>query len=240
MAAENTDYSNDIRLRISPNSGKIIVEELKRDGAISFKEISPIDLYFMLNESYRSNEVVDSGFLPEHCLSVSIGKAEKIFVLWNPELRADMTYGETEYPNFPIPRLVFGIRVLDTGRVAGCTLGVMADEKPSPSSVMYRYPFSNVYEDSRVCTGNNVLPRYKKQAALVNFPRYLLGIPDNDDMFSPERNKLKLGHKELMEHLRDKDPAYYYTDILIPNGKTLADFIGGLNGTDNEELPYRM
>ena len=54
MAAENTDYSNDIRLRISPNSGKIIVEELKRDGAISFKEISPIDLYFMLNESYRS------------------------------------------------------------------------------------------------------------------------------------------------------------------------------------------
>ena len=97
MAAENTDYSNDIRLRISPNSGKIIVEELKRDGAISFKEISPIDLYFMLNESYRSNEVVDSGLLPEHCLSVSIGKAEKTFVLWNPELRADMTYGEAEY-----------------------------------------------------------------------------------------------------------------------------------------------
>ena len=225
MAAENTDYSNDIRLRISPNSGKIIVEELKRDGAISFKEISPIDLYFMLNESYRSNEVVDSGLLPEHCLSVSIGKAEKIFILWNPELRADMTYGETEYPNFPIPRLVFGIRVLDTGRVASCTLGVVDDEKPSPNSVMYHYPFSNVYEDSRVCTGNNVLPRYKKQTALVNFPRYLLGIPDNDDMYSAERNKLRLGHKELMEHLKDKDPAYYYTDILIPNGKTLADFI---------------
>ncbi len=235
MAAENTDYSNDIRLRISPNSGKIIVEELKRDGAISFKEISPIDLYFMLNESYRSNEVVDSGLLPEHCLSVSIGKAEKTFVLWNPELRADMTYGEEEYPNFPIPRLVFGIRVLDTGRVAGCTLGVVADEKPSPSTLMYHYPFSNVYEDSRVCTGNNVLPRYKKQTALVNFPRYLLGIPDNDDMYSAERNKLKLGHKELMEHLKDKDPAYYYTDILIPNGKTLRDFIGGLNGTDNED-----
>lgn len=235
MAAENTDYSNDIRLRISPNSGKIIVEELKRDGAISFKEISPIDLYFMLNESYRSNEVVDSGLLPEHCLSVSIGKAEKIFILWNPELRADMTYGETEYPNFPIPRLVFGIRVLDTGRVAGCTLGVVADEKPSPSSVMYHYPFSNVYEDSRVCTGNNVLPRYKKQTALVNFPRYLLSIPDNDDMFSAERNRLGLGHKELMEHLKDKEPAYYYTDVLIPNGKTLGDFVGGIYGRNEED-----
>ena len=235
MAAENTDYSNDICLRISPYSGKIIVEERKRDGAISFKEISPVDLYFMLNESYRNSETVETGLLPEHCLSVSIGKGEKTFVLWNPELRADMTYGDVEYPNFPIPRLVLGIRLLDTGRVAGCSLGVVADEKPTPASLMYHYPFSNVYEDSRVCTGNNVLPRYKKQTALVNFPRYLLGIPDNDDMFSTERNRLGLGHKELMEHLKDKEPAYYYTDILIPNGKTLGDFIGGMNGTDNED-----
>ncbi len=30
---------------------------------------------------------------------------------------------------------------------------------------------------------------------------------------------------KLMEHLKDKDPAYYYSDILIPNGKTLRDFI---------------
>ena len=31
--------------------------------------------------------------------------------------------------------------------------------------------------------------------------------------------------KELMELLRGKDPAYYYTDILVPNGRTLSDFI---------------
>ena len=56
MAAENTEYGNDICLRISPHSGKIIVEERKRDGVISFKEISPVDMYFMLNESYRNSE----------------------------------------------------------------------------------------------------------------------------------------------------------------------------------------
>ena len=234
MPAENTTYTNDILLRISPNSGKIIVEEKKADGAIAFKEISPIDLYYIINESYTNSEYVDSGLLPEHCLSVSIGKSEKTFVLWNPELRADMAYGETEYQSFPIPRLVIGVRLLDTGRVAGCTLGVVADEKPTPASVMYHYPFSNVHADSRVCTGNNVLPRYKKQTALANFPRYLLGIPDNDDMYSSNHNKLGLGHKELMEHLKDKEPAYYYTDVLIPNGKTLSDFIGGMYGRTEE------
>lgn len=90
---------------------------------------------------------------------------------------------------------------------------------------MFFYPFSNVYEDDRVCTGNNVLPRYKKLSALKNFPRYLLGLPDNDDMFDRRHNRKELEHKELMELLRDKDPAYYYTDILVPNGRTLSDFI---------------
>lgn len=45
------------------------------------------------------------------------------------------------------------------------------------------------------------------------------------DMFSRDKNKKQLSHKELLEHLKDKDPAYYYTDILVPNGRTLGDFI---------------
>ncbi len=90
---------------------------------------------------------------------------------------------------------------------------------------MFYYPFSNVYEDERVCTGNNILPRYKKLSAMKNFPRYLLGLPDNDDMFYSAHNQKGLDHKALLEHLKDKDPSYYYTDILVPNGRTLSDFI---------------
>lgn len=90
---------------------------------------------------------------------------------------------------------------------------------------MFFYPFSNVHPDGKVCTGNNVLPRYKKLSAMKNFPRYLLGLPDNDDMFSRDKNKKQLNHQELLEHLKDKDPAYYYTDILVPNGRTLGEFI---------------
>lgn len=46
---------------------------------------------------------------------------------------------------------------------------------------MYHYPFSNVYDDLRVCVGNNVLPHFKSQTQLSKFPRFLLGIPNNDD-----------------------------------------------------------
>ena len=143
----------------------------------------------------------------------------------DPELRADVIYRDTEYRSFPLPRLIFGLRVLGNGKVADCSMGVVADETPTEDTPMFFYPFSNVYEDDRVCTGNNVLPRYKKLSALKNFPRYLLGLPDNDDMFDRRHNRKELERKELMELLRDKDPAYYYTDILVPNRRTLSDFI---------------
>lgn len=215
----------DTILRISPSQKAILVEVHKPGGIVSYKEVSPIDVYYAINGSYSSSMLLGSGFLPEHCLHVSLGMAEKHFVLWNPDLRADVTYRDVEYQNFPIPRMVFWIRVLDNGKIAECAIGVVADEKPTPESEMFRYPFSNVFPDGMVCTGNNVLPKCRKLSALASFPRYMLGLPDNDDMFSSENNLLHLGHLELMEHLKDKEPAYYYSDVLVPAGETLQEFI---------------
>lgn len=222
---ENKNAMNDICIRLSPTRGSISVESYNPDGIISKKEISEIDLYYALNQGYASAATTDSGFLPEHCLQVSMNKLEKYYVLWNPELYADITYRDTEYLNFPIPRLVIGIRTLVSGKVIGCALGVVVDEVPTPDTIMYRYPFSNVHADGNVCTGNIVLPRYKDPLRLKYFPRYLLGLPDNDDLFEQKNNKLGLSHKQLMEHLKDKDPAYYYEHVLVPNGQTLEDFM---------------
>ena len=74
---------------------------------------------------------------------------------------------------------------------------------------MYHYPFSNVYDDLRVCVGNNVLPHFKSQTQLSKFPRFLLGIPNNDDFFKESHNRLHMSHRELLEHLKDKEPAYF-------------------------------
>ena len=54
-----------------------------------------------------------------------------VCIIWNPELRADIIYRDTEYQDFPIPRLVFGLRILENGKVAECSMGVVADEKPT-------------------------------------------------------------------------------------------------------------
>ena len=116
--AENKDYSRDVILRLSPTRNTIIVEEQKPGGIAAYREIAPLELYYVINQSYASNDYLDSGFLPEHCLHLSMSATEKYFVLWNPELRADVIYGDREYPNFPIPSMVFGVRDLESGKVA--------------------------------------------------------------------------------------------------------------------------
>ena len=82
-------------------------------------------------------------------------------------------------------------------------------------------------EDGDICIGANALPKYKMPHTLMNLPAFLLSIPNNDHSYSPLNSKLRMQYRDLLEHLKDKDPSYYYSDVLIPNGKTLKDFIGG-------------
>ena len=60
---------------------------------------------------------------------------------------------------------------------------------------------------------------------MSSLPYLILEMPNNDDHFTSRSNQLKLEHRDLLEHLKDKDPDYYYEKVLIPSGRTLKDFI---------------
>ena len=125
------DLPEDMIVRISPGRNTITVQECSANGVVSYREIDPIEFYFALNGSCISNVYQRSGFLPEHCLHISMNAEERHYVIWNPELRADVIYRDTEYRSFPLPRLIFGLRVLGNGKVADCSMGVVADEAPT-------------------------------------------------------------------------------------------------------------
>jgi hypothetical protein len=221
--------NHEITVRISPECGRITVEEC--DGpVVSRKEISKGDLLRCFQGSLRTDTPgYGSGFLPLNTLAVWQDGHEKRLTLWYPRLYADLSLYETPYPHFPLPRLVFSFHLDDEGKVSGSRIGVVADEAPSPDTVMYHYPFSNVSEDTgSLCVGSNTMPIYKKLHKAVNLPAFLLSIPNNMDRYYSTHNKLGLDYRALMEHLKDKEPAYYYSDILIPNGKTLGNFINNM------------
>lgn len=214
---------NDMIIRISPSWCRITLESMDK-GVTAFKQITQADFLDCIKNCIR-NQGISSGILPEGCFHFSTDNTgNKWYCLRYPELYSDIYYYTTEYPSFPLPRLVFGFEVNPDGKVLGRRIGIIADEKPGLNTLMYIYPFSNV-GGFNLCVGNNVLPVYKNPAALATLPGYLLRLPNNDDSFNSNNNRLGMGYRELLNHLKDKEPSYYYTNVLKPNGKTLKDFI---------------
>ena len=206
------------------DSAEIAIEE-RRNGIKRIKNISINDLLVCIKSSLREIKPVYHAVLPKNALFYSRCPENGDFsaAIEYPYSKATVTYMATEYPDFPLPKLVFGFKVAG-GKIKKVYLGITGNGILRESSLMYTYPFSNVSNNFSLCTGENELPAIKSPYSLSNMPDYILSLPDNDDYFNIRNNRLQLNHRELMEHLADKSPEYYYSDILIPSGKTLADF----------------
>jgi hypothetical protein len=171
---------------------------------------------------------VHTGLLPKNCLSFSAyDDGNRDIVLLHSESKSDISYFGTEYKDFPLPRLVFGFRLSKEGRVSSCRLGIIEDTGMiKPETRMFHYPLSNV-SGFHLCTGNNTFPKCSSLHTLASLPYYILAMPNNNDHFSPSRNKPELEMRDLLELMKDKEPVFYYSDILLPNGATLGDFVNG-------------
>lgn len=210
------------------DSAEITVEE-RRNGIKRIKNISINDLLVCIKSSLREIKPVYNAVLPKNALFYSRCPENGDFsaAIEYPYSKATVTYMATEYPDFPLPKLVFGFKVNRDGKIQAVYLGVTENCALREDTPMYFYPLSNVSEnDFQLCTGDNELPEISSPYLLGNIMDYILGLPNNDDHFDIEHNEPELCQRELMEHLADKTPEYYYSDILIPSGKTLADFYG--------------
>ena len=206
------------------DSAEIFVEE-RKNGIKSCKCIPLNDLLVCIKSSIREIKPIYRAVLPKNALFYSCCPETGSFsaAMEYPYNKADITYMNTEYRDFPLPKLVFGFKVAGK-KIKKVYLGITGNGILRESSLMYTYPFSNVSNDFILCTGGNSLPEIKSPYSLSNMPDYILSLPDTDDYYNIRHNRLELGHRELMEHLADKSPEHYYSDILIPSGKTLSDF----------------
>lgn len=216
----------DTRILIASDRGEIVVEQLGADGVVTRKNIAPDSLMRSITNSRVDDGVYHSGLLPSGCIASSFAKETQTYFLRHPDLVADFTYEGTEYPNFPIPRLVFGLTYLPKEqKVSKCKVFVVADEKLTSESKLYHYPFSNVGSDGSICMGNNALPRYQRPEQLSTLPDYILRIPNNNDHYKTQSNQQGLQYRDLLEHLKDKSSAYYYERILVESGQTLGQIL---------------
>ena len=210
--------------------GNVTVEE-SNGGIKSHKAISPDEFLKCIKHSLKRGGI-ESGLLPSNCISFTAqddGSRETCIL--HPEKTADITFMNTEYKNFPLPRMVFGIKTTAEGRVSSCRVAIMElNGKPArPKTKLYKWPFSNV-SGTHLCLGNNPLPRHKSLHTLGSVPYLILSMPNNLDNFHASNNRMGLEMRELLELLKDKCQAYYYDEnLLIPSGMELGDFLSNKN-----------
>lgn len=204
---------------------KTVRLEIHERGKTRTKMITPETLFECIKGSL-SKECVNMGLLPPNIISVKGDETgQRYAVVEYLYDRADITYMETEYKDFPLPRLIFGFMIESSGRISKINLGVPASGKLTMETPMYYYPFSNVSKFA-LCTGTNSLPSIKSLQSLQHLPEFILSWPDNDDWYYSKYNKFGMERRDLMEHLRDKDRQYYYDSVLMPMPKTtLKDFL---------------
>ncbi len=214
-------YNDEMVIHIT-SEGKILVEDIE-NGVKAFKTVEPEVFINCVKDSIRTS-MVSSGILPSGVFYYGAGDGgkQKVCVEF-PARRCDVMYKKTEYKDFPIPRLVFGF-VLDGDRITNVNLGVVDDGNLTPKSKMYIYPFSNV-SGYRLCCGSNKLPNIKSLHQLTGVMYFIMSMPNNNDHYRSERTKLETELRTVFELLKDKDPKYYYTDVLKESGKTLKDFV---------------
>ena len=215
--------SERIIITIEPEQGTVRIDSFQ-NGVSSSKLVDYEGITECFSSSIRHKEI-GSGLLPPNCLSYSRnGDKRSSVTLLFPERRADFIYHDTIYAQLPLPRLVFRFFVYQGQRVESVWMGVAEEGRITPKTKMFRYPFSNV-SGYRLCTGVNALPKYDSLHGISTLPYLILSMPNNDDYFKAENNRQKMELRTLLEHLKDKDPSYYYSDVLIPNGQTISDFI---------------
>ena len=136
----------DMIIRINTDRAEVEVEQHSKKGVVTRKNISPQSLSDCILTSRVDDERHPTGLLPEGCIAVVLEKKWAYYYIRYPELYADFSYFGTEYPHFPIPRLVFRFKyLLHEHKVTEACLCVVKDERLTLDTPTYRYPFSNVH-----------------------------------------------------------------------------------------------
>ena len=213
-------------LRFYINEDLNLVVDDHRGKAVKHKVISLHSFCKLVKNSVEVTDV-QTGILPEGCVAYRESRdGRKFVVLELGSDRMDLTYEKTVYTDFPVPRLLYGFFLNTSGKIESVHVAVADMGTLRENTRLYKYPFSNVAGFS-LCIGQNRMPKINSLRQLGGIPHYIFSMPDNNDRYSSDRTRLGLEYRTLLETLKDKPPEYYYTDVLIASGKTLADFIKG-------------
>lgn len=205
------DTQESINLRINKDGSVFLTKEglIKKE-----KQINPQTLLDLIRSSLK-NEVIKqiySGPLPKgtvfygHLNRENI--CEEIVVIHRPAcVRTYNHFGRCDEVGYPA--LLFGFRVA-CKKIVSSYLVAVTDEVILDSSIIYHFPYANIYSDGRICWGNYKTPNINHLAELNYQPEAFYFIEHTH-----ERNAAGQVIGELLQKAREEK---FDSKLLVPLG----------------------
>ncbi len=220
-----------VTLTINPDGTVIIACE--SGGTVARREttLAAVAEIFhqAVQDSAREEKWFASPLLPPGTLAYrenQQGDLVWVVMEWGPEV-LPFTFYDTVFQAVPYPRLAFkfGLRRYPEGlMVHSVYLAALPEGEPlKPDTRLYRYPYSHVSGDTRMCLGDMHLPAVKDLTELVVFPRLILTVPNEDHHYDSRTN---LSGQPLRGLLQDVNGLEAFpAEWLAPMEMTLGEWL---------------
>lgn len=224
-------YGEEIVLRLTPT--KLPQLELKSNGLTRYKTVGWHQLLKMLDRSIVVEQLerppvhkVAIPQLPERVLFVdteeTISDLSVVMTGWTPGVEYPFVFRERTYL-VQLPVIVYRVRWSNsTKTITGLSLAVSADTTITAESTLFRWPFSNVYHDGRVCWSAQVSCELQEVVERGVFG--FLQTPNNTHLYGlgVSHNAPYRGYDEFLRAVQENQGVL--KDWLIPIGKTVSEF----------------
>lgn len=196
---------------------------IKENGFAERKTISFVDFNSIINSSTKESDSFHIGKLPAGFYDgiVSIKNSSTFqFVIEIPAARRNLSYYGDNYI-VPFPRFVFYFAA-DAGKITKTKIFAVSssEQKLTDDSVLYHYPFGNVYDDGHICWGNNVLEPVYSYEDVWKFILLFFGSETNDDLFKSGKFHSQRAMIEYLKNLENFPEKY-----LRKQGKKVGELL---------------
>lgn len=131
-------------------------------------------------------------------------ESTQIYILRKEACKMDLTYFGDAFSNVGIPTLLFKIKVSNDS-IKGVEVVAIKEPVISKTTMLYRYPFSNVFDTTKMCLGaNNIAGLDVAQTSTIyRIPNLVLSLDNNNDAYR-NSNSSSLELRELFAKLSGK------------------------------------
>lgn len=132
-------------------------------------------------------------------------KSSKIYVMKKENIKTKITYYDTVFNNIKIPDILFGVKVVNN-KITSSWVCCVKSKNINQDTMLYRFPFSNVFDSTSICWGSNKIYLIKVDEIrnLFKMPGLFLSIPFNDHNYA-QANNSKMEFRKLLEYLENND-----------------------------------